>query len=784
MSILSPIAGRVTKVVTSGFPRGSRRSSLLVGTALGSTLLVLSAGPTLAASCVQPASPAPIKVSGAATPVTCSNTEPRSATAAGDNAIDISTTGNGNAVSITNSGALTTNSTSFVPGPINGKPWKLSTGAKGILAVTNGVGADITVNNSGAINSFSNGIDISDALGGGLNHLTINNSGAIVTGANAEGLVVHSFYGANDVVTISNSGAITTGPSSDGSGASTAIFADVNSNNSVVNVINSGVINTSGFSAAGISAIANYYFGATNGDIVVDNKAGGNITATGANTFGIFATAGSLSNVDSPDNFGTVTISNAASITAGYAAIGAYSYGQGGDITITNSGALHGGSYGIFAVTNIAGSVITINNNGSATGGAAGIEISSASPAAATLNIGSAGSVGATTNLAIESTGGGLVINNSGLITGRLELSNAADTFNNQAGGTFKAVTNSDFGGGTNLLNNMGTIDASGTGNLPTAVTLLGLQTLVNGSTGSGLGLISLVDGQAGDILSTPGNFVGQGNSTLAVDADLSSTPVADTLMIGGNASGHTAVAVNVTNIGNGAPNTTGVPIVFVGGSTTESDFDLAEGPVNAGMFAYDLFLQGNAHVLRSVGFGNAAYELPAGMNGAQGAWQDTGGALQDHFNAMRDAPDPSGSISSWVQAFGAGSALDPSKTFTDPVSGRPETLNLDDTRNSAGLVGGLDVGLGKMADGDVRLGLMAGYVSSALDFDATDDSWSYKGWAIGAYATYTKKSGFFLNGGVQADRLDVSITDNQGGVHGTASTVATSAVGSSQPIS
>ncbi len=758
------------------------RPSLLVGTALASTLLLLSAGPSLAASCAQPASPAPIKVAGATTPVSCDNTLPRTASAPGDNAIDISTTGAGNTVTITNSGALTTTAGSFVPGPLLGVPWKLSTGGKGIFAVTNGIGADITVNNSGAINSSSNAIDITDTpmtgtIISGDGHLSVNNSGAIVTGGDAEGIVVHAVYGANNVITVVNSGAITTGPSTDTYGSSTAIFADVGSNNGSVSVTNSGAITTSGDTAAGISAVANYYSGTTHGTIVIDNRAGGNITTTGADSFGIFATAGSYSNVDSPDNFGTVTISNAATINSGYAAIGAYSYGQGGDITITNSGALTGGSYGIVTATNIPGSAITITNNGKITGGQAGAKITSAGPAAATLNIGSAGSIGATNNLAIWSTNGGLLINDGGLITGRVALSDAADTLNIVAGGTFKALTDSDFGGGGDVLNNQGVLDASGSGNVPQAVALNGLTSFVNGSTGSGLGLITLVDGQAGDSLTTSGNFIGQGNSTLAVDADVSSAGVADTLVINGNASGHTAVAVNVTNIGNGAPNYTGVPIALVSGTTAEADFALAKGPVNAGLFAYDLFLDGHAHVLRAVGLGNAAYELPAGVNGAQTTWQDTADGLQSYFTAQRDNGSSvgPGTVSSWVQAFGGSSAVDPSRTFADPVSGRPETLDLDTTQNSSGLIGGVDVGLGEMADGNVRLGVMAGYVSSALDFDATDDSWSYKGLAVAAYATYTNRSGFYLNGVVQADRLDVAIADNQTGVHGSASSVATS---------
>jgi len=67
----------------------------------------------------------------------------------------------------------------------------------------------------------------------------------------------------------------------------------------------------------------------------------------------------------------------------------------------------------------------------------------------------------------------------------------------------------------------------------------------------------------------------------------------------------------------------------------------------------------------------------------------------------------------------------------------------------------------------------MAGYLTSTLDFKATDDSWRYKGGTVGAYATYLN-GGFYLDALVKADFLDVDINDNQGSIAGKASTNAT----------
>ena len=172
--------------ITSGFDvvfargvaqlRPGRRRLLLLGTALGSTLIGFSVSPSFAANCTQPASPSPITVNGAATPISCTNIVARTATVAGDDAIGIVTDGNGNTVDITNSGLLTTDSTSLIPG------LPQSTGARGIYAGTNGIGADITINNTGTINSYSDGIKAADAATSGTilssdTHITITNSG-------------------------------------------------------------------------------------------------------------------------------------------------------------------------------------------------------------------------------------------------------------------------------------------------------------------------------------------------------------------------------------------------------------------------------------------------------------------------------------------------------------------------------------------------------------------------------------------------------------------------------
>ena len=292
-----------------------------------------------------------------------------------------------------------------------------------------------------------------------------------------------------------------------------------------------------------------------------------------------------------------------------------------------------------------------------------------------------------------------------------------------------------------------------------------------------------MIDGVVGDKLTTSGNFTGRGNSKLGVDTNFANN-TSDTLTIGGNSYGHTNLVVNVTAIAPGVPTATFIPVVTVTGTTSDSNFDVP-APVNAGLFAYDLFLQGNQHGLRYVGLGNAAFELPAGITGAQDVWEDTTGFWQDRMADLRsdatgthNADMPEEHLAArmggvWARAMGDWSSRDADTSYTDPISQQTETLNLDRRQRTGAFLGGIDMGLQGVAGGDMLFGVMAGYVTSTLDFTATGDSWTYKGGTVGAYATYIN-GGFYLDGLVKADFLNVDINDGQGAIGDKASTNAT----------
>lgn len=713
------------------------------------------------------------------------------------------------AIDITNSGAIDTTA---------GGPNATGIQATGTYSSASNV--HISVTNSASITTAANSEGIFAQSYGDGGMVAVDNSGAIRTGdststnGRSSGMAAN-VNGDNSQISVTNSGAITT------------IGVGANGITAIANLY-------------GTCSCQGPLFPATsNGSIVISNKAGGTITTTGSDASGIFAQAGNKDPSDpgnsNPDDGGTISLANAAVIRSGAKGIAAGTYGAGGTISVTNSGDIvstageglyakssgdnssvtvantafvkaKGGVAGLAAYTSGSGSNIVIVNSGhnaelfssvgfgaiaGATGASStvlvtndgkihgqlgGLQVSSSG--GSTVTIGTSGFVGANNNLAIKSTAGTTRIDDAGVIAGRVELSDAGNVMSVNDAGIFRAFTDSKFGAGADALNNLGTLYASGSffGSSPGTVSFIGLENFVNGSLGSGAGLTTMIDGVAGDRLTTSGNFTGQGNSKLGVDANFT-TGVADTLTIGGNSSGHTDLVVNV--VGAGAP-AVFIPVVTVTGTTADSDFDLA-GPVNAGFFTYGLFLQGNTHGLRSIGLDNAGFELPAGVTGAQDVWLDTTGFWQDRMADLRtqesgvhNADMPEEKLAArmgglWARASGDWSNRDSSVSYTDPVSLQSETLNLDRKQRTGAFLGGIDMGLEGIAGGDMLFGVMGGYVTSRLDFKATDDSWNYKGGTVGAYATYLN-GGFYLDGLVKADFLDVDIND----VGGKASTNAT----------
>lgn len=259
-------------------------------------------------------------------------------------------------------------------------------------------------------------------------------------------------------------------------------------------------------------------------------------------------------------------------------------------IKITNTGKISGGTLGIYAAIPepelLAVDIASVAFDTSAP------NVNQSNEVDSSIVIDNAGNIGADSLFAIDTIGARTTIDNrsGGAIKGYVDLTDESDAFFNEAGGTFQARKQSDFGGGSDLFRNMGEVH--------TAEKLATEKTsFVNLERFENSGLVSLIDGRVGDrftISNTVGgtdlDYVASKGARLGVDAFLGKPgSTADNFVIEGNASGRTLLQVHNTNQGGGAYNPRGIPVAFVDGEVKSSAFYL-DKPVDAGLFDYDLF--------------------------------------------------------------------------------------------------------------------------------------------------------------------------------------------------
>ena len=640
--------------------------------------------------------------------------------------------GPNSATSVMNSGDLVVTSTTTLVTP--------DTQAKGIYSGTNGVNSALSVVNSGDITVSGVGqvYGIQASTGGPYSYtpttnspVVIENSGDIRTSGTGYvdiGIVTKTF-GANSAINVTNSGDID---------PDTGIDARSYADNSPVTVENSGDIEAD---RRGILAAS---FGA-------------NSTVTVVNSGTVALTGGS-------------TASSGAIITA--------AFGAGSNIVINNSGTLQGAGYrgvGIYALTPGTGGTNLIINSGSIYGSYAGILAISATG----TTIINSGDISAGSNLAINVIGAPASIYNSGHITGFVVLTNSDDTFTNEKGGVFETKLTSDFGLGYDVFTNEqgGTVLAATDAKVAEYSSFQLLERFDN------KGTISLEDGGVGDtfrISNTPGfvgeyffdggiAFNGSGDSRLAVDAFLGGPgSTADHLIIDGDVSGKTRVTVNNVNPGPGVFNSTGIPVVFVGGNVKSDAFFLAN-PIDTGFFNYDLFFRptgSGVFELRSF-LGQGAFVLPQLETAMQDMWHQGSDTWFDRSTDLRvllngggGAPPPPGPYAApsavpssnmtpavWVS--GAGGFLDRDDSESVSAYGRSYKYNLNRDLETVDFQGGIDLGKrGLLSDNDVLVfGALGGFIHSDLDYDAINRLFSFDGGQVGGYATY-------LRGGLFVDTL------------------------------
>jgi fibronectin-binding autotransporter adhesin len=681
------------------------------------------------------------------------------------NSADVSTLGNAAAglVALSTFGDVAIDS--------NGDVETTGTAADGVHAEVMADGA-LGVKTTGMIGTIGDRSDGIDAIGRG-GGATLDNGAAIsTTGTYASGIELRVF--GDGMAAITSHADITT------RGAYSAGIRAAAYDGASLTVANVGDIATAGSAAPGIWIGS---FGSGNvalssiGDVTVAGNGGhlhgyglaavalagdsevasvGNVLVAGDHVTGIAASgvnagARSEGNVTVLGDFSIGVLASASNSAAGTGA-GAAKLASAGDVAATGVD-----STGLYARSLSGAAEITVSS-GVVTGGSgsgAGVDVFAASGA----TIENHGTIRSVNDRAIfNGTGSGpLAVDNFGTVIGFVDLNDGADDFNNR--GQFLARGDSDFGAGRDSFTNAGTLRLADGVNL---ASFRALETFSNGPSG----VITMINGKAGDRLSFPALTNFHGGGVVGVDAALAGTgSPADLLTVSGVVSGTTAVVVNNVARSPGVRGAEDIFIIDQGSRPKGDEFRLAGGPINVGFLFYDLRPDDDGSTrweLYETGLDQARVDsLGAVVTGLQNvwhagvnAWHQRMGDLVSLASAAAETPGAASAPALrggvWMRGFGEDAGYDPDSSA-------------DFHQDVAGAQGGIDgVAAGPLGGDSVIAGLLGGYVQSGLTLDHAPDEAVYEGGAAGGYLAY-------LNSGFHADLLLkadlVTVTYQQGGL-------------------
>lgn len=503
-----------------------------------------------------------------------------------------------------------------------------------------------------------------------------------------------------------------------------------------------GTIETAGVDANGIVA-------STGGQIIID---AGTVTTTGADAIGIDASSGGTMEISADVMSGRSTLVNATS---------------GGDMAITLGRAREAGAGP--AVRAQSGGDLTVNvtNELSSTGGAAadldaegfidftvaqgavvhGDDVGLRMDSGAGTHLIIGGTVSADAGLALDIKGGAATIdNNANTILGRIDLTANDDVLNNA--GRFTAHGTSDFGAGTDVVNNTGIIDM-GESDARRSAVFANLERLNNA------GVIDLSNGVAGDVFAISGILNGRAGNSVAMDLDLTGAPLADRIVAGGF-EGVTEVLLNVE--GSGRLGDTGVVIAESGRTQTGAEIEIEV--VGGGFVDYSLVLSGNAFTLQG-DLAPPAFEPTKIAAGAQHQWTSGADMVSARFEQMRDGGVGEGQgVQVWSQTFYGSVDIEANRSFEI----EDETMGADLTHEvkSRGVQAGID-----QTVGDVTFGVLAGTGRTELRF-RNGDRTRYDGLGLGVYGHWSR--GPLSVGGVaKMDSFDLDHDWAEAGVRSSA---------------
>ena len=738
----------------------------------------------------------------------------------------------------TTSGALTINTAAagtIAPGAAVGIQARTTTGS-------------ITINQAGSIGSTGAGntvgIGIDARIASGAAALQINSTGGIYVsaGTGLQSAGIYASHGGTGSISVTSTGIIDPG----------AYGVVVQGGGDVSYVANGGLVEggigayiastgggtvtvsstagtpVTGLSGVGIEAVgsggvvtvgtAGAVSGATSGILASNTGTGATtVAATGAVT----GLAGDGINVSGAA--GVVSVTAAGPVTGTNSGIVATSTGAGSTV-VTNTGAVTSSGGPAIAVTsgtgglllNVRGNVVSATGPAivanSAAGGtinvAAGavvagrvdgptgavIALNTASGSSSTINIAQGASVqtvsGSPFTTAIRATGGSVVVNNAGIVSGQIDFSALSGSNTGQlsggAGTTFQTgglsvfgagndtftnagqlvtvgtSTTFDFRGGTNVFNNNGQVIVGSSPVSATGSTFL----LASLTTFNNAGTLNLMNGVLGDSLVAPGSlYVGSGAAQLVVDTAVGAPGSRSDFLTVGTSSGRTSVVVRDTSpTAFGAYNPTGT--VIVNGLTHAGDFvlDRSSSFYNAALFGGVLDKPGLFFSQLGVNAAGAtvlvnlpkveAYQFSTLTSQAQAVWY--GSAPRASRQAeVRDQLASGGRAGGfWIDVQGTRESRDIDRHATSLAGIQHYDASYSQDLTSATI--GFDA-VREAMNGSVVFGGSVGYVDAATDFDQQSTSVTMDGLAASAYATFVR-SGWFVAATIGANQLNGEI--------------------------
>ncbi|AJA08538.1 hypothetical protein SKP52_08095 [Sphingopyxis fribergensis] len=349
------------------------------------------------------------------------------------------------------------------------------------------------------------------------------------------------------------------------------------------------------------------------------------------------------------------------------------------------------------------------------------------------------GTIEAGEGFAIRVDRGAIALENSGTITGGLQFAGGDDLFDNA--GLFVVTKDSDFGSGTDVLRNSGTLRAGGD------VRLNGLERFENS------GAIDLRNEKTGDVLTISGDYVGQGDAVVYLDID-GAGRASDRLVIEGSASGSTAIALTTDPTEAKITAAKGVLLVEVEGQSTADAFVLADATRDIGLVRYALTYDAASGSYSLVGrAGAGTFRQLGALQAADHMWDTSADIWRAQGLSRRDAL--MGDLGTVPRLWGSLQGGRATRDWT--ITDGDDAIDLDYRQTQQGGQIGYDLFGSGGETGALRVGLTGGYATSKLRYRGGGERIELSTANVGIYAAYVGER-LFANLLVKYDHHDVEL--------------------------